>query len=200
MKQVWFAVHGHSQLAGSFLQDFSALDDGTRLIVAPEALSRFYLETTTQGRHSHRVGATWMTREDREAEIADYIGYLDALAASVSERLGGALPDARVLGFSQGGATVARWAARGSTSVPELILWGSLIPDDVLDGPGAERLAGMLVTLVQGIEDTLVSPELRIRQIAALKQRGVSCRLRSFAGGHRLDQEVLQALAEGSVG
>ena len=64
--------------------------------------------------------------------------------------------------------------------------------------PG-QSVAGMLVTLVQGIEDTLVSPELRI-QTAALKQRGVICRLRSFAGGHRLDQEVLQALAEGTVG
>ena len=194
MKQVWFVVHGHSQLAGPFLQDFSALDDGTRLIVAPEALSRFYLETTTQGRHSHRVGATWMTREDREAEIADYISYLDALADSVSDRLGG-LPDTRVLGFSQGGATVARWATRGSTPVPELILWGSLVPDDALDGPGAERLASLRVILVQGTEDPLVSPELRIRQAAALKQRGVICRLLSFAGGHRLDQGVLKALA-----
>jgi predicted esterase len=195
VRQLWFVVHGHSQLAGPFLQDFSILDDGTRLIVAPEALSRFYLETTGQGRHGHRVGATWMTREDREAEIADYVAYLDALAAHVSERLGGPTPDTRVLGFSQGGATVSRWVSMGSTRIRELILWGSLIPEDVLGA--VERMSpAPLVTLVHGTEDTLVPPELRIRQTAALRQSGgIACREWTFAGGHRLDEEVLKSLA-----
>ena len=42
IRELWFVLHGYSQLAATFIEDFRAIDDGTRLIVAPEALSRFY--------------------------------------------------------------------------------------------------------------------------------------------------------------
>src|SRR5206468_1825615 len=104
-REVWFVLHGYGQLAASFIQAFSVLDDGTRLIVAPEALNRFYLVGVDSGAAAERpVGATWMTREDRDAEIADYVEYLDALAAQVlgAVRRGERPPRVIVLGFSQG--------------------------------------------------------------------------------------------------
>src|SRR5207245_2948078 len=42
-REIWFVLHGYGQLASSFIRAFAPLDDGTRLIVAPEALNRFYL-------------------------------------------------------------------------------------------------------------------------------------------------------------
>src|SRR5207247_9831140 len=75
-RPVWFACHGYGQLAGRFLEKLRVLDDGTRYLVAPEGLSRFYLSESPTER---RVGASWMTREDRLAEIADYVQYLDAV-------------------------------------------------------------------------------------------------------------------------
>jgi len=71
---VWIVIHGYGQLAGRFLRRFEPIDDGTRHIVAPEALSRFYVGNEA-GRHgqSSKVGATWMTREAREDEITDYV-------------------------------------------------------------------------------------------------------------------------------
>src|SRR5688500_9204944 len=64
--EVWIVCHGFAQLAGRFMRHFTAIDDGTRLIVAPEALNRFYVEAVP-GVHGpdSKVGATWMTREDR---------------------------------------------------------------------------------------------------------------------------------------
>ena len=52
--------------------------------MAPEALSRFYADVTP-GRHgpTSTVGATWMTREDRENEIRDYVAYLDEMTDHV---------------------------------------------------------------------------------------------------------------------
>ena len=47
VSQMWPVLHGHSQLARSLLHDVAPLDNGHRLVVAPEALSRFYLETNT---------------------------------------------------------------------------------------------------------------------------------------------------------
>ncbi|MFL5521990.1 MAG: hypothetical protein ACJ8B6_13695, partial [Gemmatimonadales bacterium] len=35
-RELWFVCHGYGQLAGRFLRQFAPLDDGTRLIVAPE--------------------------------------------------------------------------------------------------------------------------------------------------------------------
>src|SRR5205809_2907590 len=83
--QVWFVCHGYGQLAGRFLEKLRVLDDGTgRLLVAPEGLSRFYLSESPAER---RVGACWMTREDRLAEIDDYVQYLDAVYAAVFTHL-----------------------------------------------------------------------------------------------------------------
>src|SRR5690606_29110285 len=78
--QVWFVCHGYGQLAARFIRRFRGLDNGRRLIVAPEALSRFYVGDHG-GPHGpeSRVGATWMTREDRLREIDDYVRYLDLL-------------------------------------------------------------------------------------------------------------------------
>ena len=79
VRELWYVLHGYGQLAAPFLEEFRAIDDGTRLIVAPEALSRFYEGDAKSRLHKDaRVGASWMTREDREAEIADYLGYLDS--------------------------------------------------------------------------------------------------------------------------
>jgi hypothetical protein len=74
-REVWIVCHGYGQLASRFLGQFAGLDDGTRLIVAPEALSRFYLDPIPERRDQRnpRVGATWMTKEDRDAEIADQL-------------------------------------------------------------------------------------------------------------------------------
>src|ERR1019366_9897456 len=89
VREIWYVLHGYAQLAAPFLEGLRAIDDGTRLIVAPEALSRFY-EGDTQARlhRDARVGASWMTREDRESEIADYIAYLDTVHQSILTRLG----------------------------------------------------------------------------------------------------------------
>ena len=105
-EELWLVLHGYSQLASSFLKWFEPVARPGRLIVAPEGLSRAYFDESG----ARRVGASWMTREDREAEIEDYVRYLDALT---DELMGSIppLPRIQVHGFSQGAATAARWAA-----------------------------------------------------------------------------------------
>ena len=49
-RELWFVCHGFGQLAGRFIRQFASLDDGTRLIVAPEALSRYYLDSIAEFR------------------------------------------------------------------------------------------------------------------------------------------------------
>src|SRR5919107_1722168 len=56
-RELWVVVHGYGQLARRFIEWFAPLDDGTRLVIAPEALSRFYLEQLTWEMRRHLAGA-----------------------------------------------------------------------------------------------------------------------------------------------
>ncbi len=77
--EIWFGCHGYGQLASDLARQLEVLHAPDRLVVVPEALSRFYLDPLDRRASERRVGATWMTREDREAEISDYVSYLDTL-------------------------------------------------------------------------------------------------------------------------
>ena len=209
-REVWVVCHGYSQLAERFLRHFTALDDGRRLVVAPEALSRFYLHEgeppapatppadapRASGSHASgaRVGATWMTREDRLSEIADYVAYLDALARHVFRRVERSATTLRVLGFSQGGAAAVRWVAQGTTRVDELILWGSHLPPDP-DLSAAPGLAGTPVRFVWGEKDPYYDPARVAGDQTRLAAAGIPCRVTTFPGGHHISRTVLAEIA-----
>ena len=201
-RELWIVCHGYGQLAGRFLREFERLDDGTRLIVAPEALSRFYLDPIPVRRlqKEPRVGATWMTREDRDAEIADHVHYLDLVAAEVRHHLAGASPRIVVLGFSQGVATVCRWLAVSELRADQLVLWGGLIPPELDAAAWAERLHEASITLVAGDEDELLTPKLVAREAERLSAAGVAFTMQRFAGGHTIDADALEALAASFAG
>jgi predicted esterase len=134
-----------------------------------------------------------MTREDRLAEIDDYVRYLDLLHDRIFERLSGSNARLRVLGFSQGVATATRWATRGKAEARELVLWGSPLPHD-LDEAGMARLSRMKLTVVSGTRDPFLTDEHLDEQSSKLKGSGIAFTVRRFEGGHRLDDDTLRAL------
>ncbi len=194
VRDVWIACHGYGQLAAEFLADLAPLRAPGRVIVAPEALSRFYFEGGFHGPDS-KVGATWMTREDRLAEIEDYVAYLDALHGEVFARLDRSTVRLTVLGFSQGTATVSRWVAHGKVRPDRLVLWGGLLPPDLDPDTARAALARTEVVLVAGRRDKFVDEEKLSAQVAALEQLGLSPRVVRYPGGHRLKAEALADLA-----
>lgn len=201
-RELWFVCHGYGQLAERFLGQFAPLDDGTRLIVAPEALSRFYLDPIPQRRHdpSPRIGATWMTREDREAEIADYVEYLERLSSEIRHPLRGAAPRLIVLGFSQGTATVSRWLAASELRVDQLVLWGGGIPPELDVASWSSRLHGAHISLVAGEQDDFATPTALAAEAERLSAAGVAYTLHRFSGGHTVDPVALTHLADGFAG
>ncbi|HEV8401223.1 MAG TPA: alpha/beta fold hydrolase [Gemmatimonadales bacterium] len=186
-REVWFVLHGYAQLAARFLRYFEPIDDGSRLIVAPEGLSRFYL---TEAATERRVGATWMTKEDRIAEIEDYVRYLDAVYAEAMRRNRAEIK-VTVLGFSQGGTTACRWAALGTSQIDRLIVWGGEVPSDI-DMQRARRLA-----LVYGNRDEYFTPKVVAATETRLRERKISYELTPFDGGHEINTDILKKLADG---
>jgi predicted esterase len=201
-RELWFVCHGYAQLASRFLRQFAPIDDGTRLVVAPEGLSRFYLDPIPVRRReaSPRIGASWMTREDREAEIADYVAYLELLSAELRHPLSGAAPRIVVLGFSQGTATVSRWLAASDLRVNQLVLWGGAIPPELDLAAWSARLHGAAITLVAGDQDEFAAPSAVAAEAERLSTAGVAFTIQRYAGGHGIDGDALVRLAEGFAG
>jgi predicted esterase len=199
--ELWLVCHGYGQLASRFIRRFGVLDNGKRMIVAPEALSRFYV-TGGSGPHSEDdvVGASWMTREARDAEIDDQIIYLD----TVVERVLGATRRQDVpivaLGFSQGAGTICRWAARTAVPPRRVILWGSGVPADLLEGEGRAGLLRAPLTIVVGDRDPIADSARVNYHKQQLEVAAIQYHFVAYNGGHEIDGEVLTALAAESAG
>ena len=186
--EVWFVCHGYGQLASRFLERFRPIEAAGRCIVAPEGLSRFYLTDSSTER---RVGASWMTREDRLHEIDDYVRCLDGVYRMVADA------EARVtaLGFSQGTATVCRWAALGASRIHRLILWGGEVPPDL----DLTRLRVPQLTLVYGTRDQFFTPKVVAANEARLREHKIAYDLVAFDGAHEIDEPTLLQLASSRV-
>ncbi|MBB6611088.1 phospholipase [Pontibacter sp. Tf4] len=182
---LWIVCHGYGQLARYFLKHFAPLDNGRTLIVAPEALSRFYLDG-----FSGRVGATWMTKEDRLTEIADQTTYLDLLLQTQLQQLPA---DVRVtiVGFSQGGATVSRWLAAGAAPVHRLILWAASFPEDIDFSTGKAAFQNIPVAVVYGTQDKFITPDSLRKKQQLMETLGIQPNYYTFEGGHSLHAPTL---------
>lgn len=189
-RDTWLVCHGFGQLAEPFIETLRVVAEAGCDVIAPEALNRFYLQTSAGSNANSPVGATWMTREDRLAEIEDYVDYLDAVRRATVP------PGSKLtaLGFSQGVATVTRWVVQGESGVDRLILWAGAVPPELDLAALAARVARPIV-LVSGERDQFGDWARSEELIARLDAAGARYETHRFAGGHRLDNDVLRRLA-----
>jgi predicted esterase len=136
-----------------------------------------------------------MTREDREAEIADYIAYLDDLYSEIMSGIGDRQVRVTVLGFSQGGATANRWVTRGAVRADRLLMWGCLLASDSDLNEAASFFKSVELTLVYGTRDQFASNKMISEYEKLLAEKSVPFQIRSFEGGHRMDRQTLKELA-----
>ena len=188
IKHLWVVCHGYGQLARYFLRHFHVIESDDTLIVAPEGLSRFY----TNG-FSGRIGATWMTKEDRLSEIEDQSVYLNLMLQELMQQLPTNV-NVHVLGFSQGGATVCRWLATQFVPCHRLILWASAFPEDIDFESGKAAFENLPVALVYGTQDEFISPDSLDRQQQLMSNLGIKPTIYTFGGGHNIDAETLLKL------
>lgn len=190
---ILYVLHGYGQLAEHFIRKFEAQRASGWRVIAPEGAHRFYLKGT-----EGRVGASWMTREARLDDIADYVQALDALRESV--HADSSKPEV-LLGFSQGAATALRWAAlgrQGSGSWTGVIAHSGVIPPDLPDHDG-DLSAAPGLHLLLGTEDPHVV-DAKERFDAAEQSwlraggRADGLHFWSFEGGHAIDSDAVQRI------
>ncbi|OFZ51575.1 MAG: hypothetical protein A3D92_08555 [Bacteroidetes bacterium RIFCSPHIGHO2_02_FULL_44_7] len=179
---VLYALHGYGQLAKYFMRKLYDLPEDI-LLVVPEGMHRFYLNGT-----GGRVGASWMTKEAREIDIADNLAWLDALDARITKKYG--IQKRYVLGFSQGGATALRWAFHGQISMDALCIWASDFPPDLFDATPKE-LRPICHYLI-GDKDPYFRADRQDELCSLFRSKGFE--IHQFDGEHDIDTKILKPL------
>ena len=174
-------LHGYGQLAEFFIPKFNKIPEDY-LVVAPEGMHRFYLNGT-----SGRVGASWMTKEDRESDIADNLNWLSQLFTELTEQK--TFEKTILLGFSQGGATAARWFYSKKVLFDQLILWASVFPPD-LERPIIQSNSNNYFVI--GTEDEYYNTEAQISEIKFYQNIGFNTL--QFEGRHDIENDTLKRI------
>ena len=177
--------HGYAQLADEFLKSFEGLHHDNLLIVAPEGLHRFYAKGSTE-----KVVASWMTKEDRENDIRDYVSFLDQLLEELNPEN---FKRIILLGFSQGAATASRWASLGKSrnKIHELILFCGFFPPDL---PPSGIPETMQLNVVTASDDRFISPEQESKQLEEMRKLNPQLKHIRFEGKHEIDLETLKGI------
>ncbi len=193
-QQVWFVIHGYGQLAEFFVKKFHFLNPKTHFVIAPEALSRHYLDGFTG-----KVGAVWMTREDRDAEIEDYLAYLNQLFVSLSEKYRFSTQknlQFNLLAFSQGCSTGWRWIVQAKEnlgiSFQKYILNAGDFPKDVDMIAFHAQNPDTKLYYLYGNEDELI-PQIHFQEGIEL-HKNILTNVMIFEGKHELHQPFLMEL------
>ena len=121
--------HGYMESAGLQMERLRAIPEASRwTLVSIQALHRFYRGRTDE------VVASWMTRQDREAALADNLEYVDAALDAIPHDGSSKIV---YTGFSQGVAMAFRSAVRGRHGAAGVIGIGGDVPPKLLVDPQA---------------------------------------------------------------
>lgn len=186
---VWVVLHGYGMLSEFFIQKFKKLENKNTLILAPEALNRFYIDT-----NYGRVGASWMTKDERQDDIKENIKYLNSLMDQIIKEIGHNRFKINVLGFSQGGATACRWLFKSGLKFENLIMWAGDIPKDTLTEENRLKWSDMNTHLVMGKKDELINEEMKAKFLKLVTDYKLDYKLTLYDGDHRIYPDVLMEL------
>ncbi|MEQ9288211.1 MAG: alpha/beta hydrolase [Cyclobacteriaceae bacterium] len=190
-KHIWIACHGYGQLANHFIKRFDVFDPERHFILAPEGLARFYL-------NGHKkVGASWMTKHDRETDLENQQSYFDALFRQVFGQTDLKEYQLHLLGFSQGVSMISRLAAYKRLNFDHLILWAGGFPPELCNEDFTFLKKSAKLKIVLGSSDQFFQmPAFQTDIDKAASATGLEAELMHFDGGHELDREVLSGIVD----
>lgn len=185
-KNVWIVCHGYGQLAENFIKKFHQIVDEENYIISPEGLHRYYLDAKHE-----KIGASWMTREDRLDDINDYVNLLDGILELELIDFKGKII---LFGFSQGVATVSRWYMMGKIKPTYFVMWAGVFPPDLPMEKERWVFNDSTNFVVIGEQDEFFPEQRRNQIIQEIENKGIKFDLLTFNGKHVINQETLLEL------
>lgn len=186
---VWIVLHGYGQNIHSFARNFESLAAADNFIIAPEGLSRFYWNG-----FGGKPVASWMTSEDRDHEIIDYLAYLEKLYNTYAHYPSFMQARKVLLGFSQGTATATRFITRSPCHFHHLVLWAGPLAHDINWEDAGTTLSLTQNYLLLGHQDPFIQETDLEKQEEFLHSTGIPIEIIRYAGGHEIQQAALMDL------
>lgn len=186
-KNVWVVLHGIGYLSRYFLKYFKDFDPEENYFIAPQAPSKYYLNK--EYRH---VGASWLTKENTEAEIENVLNYLEGIytAEALHNK-----PNLYILGYSQGVSVATRWVARNKVDCTRLFLCSGGLPKE-LRPEDFQSLTNTKVALIYGSNDEYLNEErLKMENKKATDLFGDRLEIISFEGGHEMNVRIIEQIS-----
>lgn len=182
---VLVGFHGYMENAAIQLQRLADIPGAASwTLVSIQGLHRFY-----RGR-SEDVVASWMTREDRDAAIADNLAYVAAALEAVPHDA--ASPVVHV-GFSQGAAMAFRAALRGPHRGAAVVAVGADVPPELLQDSSLEWPR---VLLARGDRDEWYTQPKMDADVTALRARNVHVTPVVYPAAHEWSAAAGTAIGE----
>ncbi|MBC6991886.1 alpha/beta hydrolase [Hymenobacter sp. BT491] len=174
VRHIWFCLHGEGQPVAELAAQLEKLDTPERLLILPEALSRYALPPDEDGQR--RVGAAWFAAGDLLPDFTDLTTYLDALADEV---LATCPPDTpvTVLGYGHGAAAACRWLAGNRLTYERLILYAAVFPPEIDRRATLVGLPERPVTVVATTADAYTPEAAGEGLVQDLLEAGLSAQL-----------------------
>ena len=191
-KNIWLVCHGIGYLSRYFIRHFNHLNPSENYIMAPQAQSKYYLKSDY--RH---VGASWLTRENTEADIENVLNYLDEVYAEeiLYKKNLAKTPNLIILGYSQGVSVATRFLARRKIKCDQLILHSGKIPAEI-SAEDLEFLKDTNVTYLYGTEDEYLKKgiiEVEEERLKTLFPNNLE--VLTYNGGHEFNTEIIEKLS-----
>lgn len=186
-KNVWLVFHGIGYLSRYFLKYFKHLDAEENYIIAPQAQSKYYLN----GAYRH-VGASWLTKENTEAEIENMLNYLDAVfeAENLTD-----VENLNILGYSQGVSVATRFVARRKIQCKNLIMHSGKVPQE-LRTEDFSFLKNTRFSFIYGTKDEYLQKgiiEVEEKRLRELFPENLE--ILSFDGKHEVNTDLISKFA-----
>ena len=185
VQHVWLCLHGYGQLAVWFARNFAHLKDDQRMIIIPEGPHRFYLQGT-----EGRVGASWMTKEDRLADIEDQYDYLEELLESHLKNFNKGVR-IHVFGFSQGVATAMRWLERTNHNIASLVCWAGSFPPDIDYLQNSAPFSTLNFHACFGDSDPYIPLDKAHSMVNQVADGGIHIDTHLYEGEHKIYRDLL---------
>ncbi|MCV9386818.1 alpha/beta hydrolase [Reichenbachiella ulvae] len=193
-QHIWIVCHGYGQLSKRFIANFDHIDSAKNYVIALQGLSKFYLANF---RH---VGASWMTREDREVDLQNQKNYFEAIYERFNNGAEWEGKKVHLLGFSQGASAICRFAAHLKVDFHSLVLWAGSFPPE-LTAVDFEYLTVEAQTYaILADQDEYFSQELFDMEIEKMElAMDTSAKRIGYTGTHQLDRKVIDELVYSNI-
>ncbi|GAB3239097.1 hypothetical protein GCM10027346_32090 [Hymenobacter seoulensis] len=180
IQHVWFCLHGRGQPLEDFAAQLITLDTPERLLILPEALSRYTLPAELTDKLV--TGASWFTDDSLAPDLADLNTYLNALADHVLA----ACPKGvsiTVLGYGHGAAVACRWLANGHVPYSRLILYAAVFPAVLDRSATLQKLPNRPVTLISTTTNDFTPEASGEGLLHDMQEAGLPAQLRFVSEG-----------------